>query len=124
MDTTKFSLEPFFLHKNLCYSILPKHMQLSLELEVSKYEQSGSPSATMYVIQAYTEHLEKFLTQHHLYSIEEHVSKRQLKEGQLVWTNHTFQFKGTAKSLLNLENYGKASYAEFYSIETIADELR
>jgi len=99
-------------------------MQLSLESEVRRYEQSGSPSAPIFISQTYAEHLEKFLIQKYLTSIEEQIAKKDLKEGQLVWTKRTFQFKGSVKALQDLEKSGNASYGNFYSVDSTVDERK
>lgn len=124
MEQSHFSIEPFFLNKKLAYSILPGHLQQTLRQEIFSYEMSGSVSAVIFMNEAYKEHIEAFLIQKSLSSIEEQIAKKELKEGQLVWTKRTFQFKGSIQALRNFENKGVASYGTFYSIDTTSDKRK
>lgn len=124
MKNSSFTIEPFFIHQPLTYSILPKHLQMQLKPEVLTYEKSSSPSKDMFIYQAYAEYVEEFLKQAFLPSLEEQLSTGRLQEGQLVWTKRTFQFKGSIKALQTWEKTSKASYGCFYSIDSTTDDRK
>jgi hypothetical protein len=122
MNDSQLTLETFFLHKKLVRSLLPKSMQRTLETEVMHYENSGSPSADLFMSEVYKEHLEQFLRKNHIPSLEEQLANSSLQMGQLVWTKRTFQFKGSIKALGQFEKYKKPSYGSFYSIDSAPDD--
>src|SRR5215831_11716974 len=89
-----FHIEPSFLHKELCFSLLPKLGQFELLANIKAFEESQFADNPMMLAITYCEHLTKYLVTHKVPSLEQKVSMNSLHDGELVWTLQTFQFKG------------------------------